>query len=89
MLSADAHRLTDGHIARTLFKFALPYLGANFLVALYGAADVLIVSYFASPAALAATSTGAQAVFTMMALAIGLPRGGTILIGKYFGAKKE
>ncbi len=89
MLSADAHRLTDGHIARTLFKFALPYLGANFLVALYGAADVLIVSYFASPAALAATSTGAQAVFTMMALAIGLTLGGTILIGQYFGAKKE
>ncbi len=89
MLSPDAHRLTDGHIAKTLLKFALPYLGANFLVALYGAVDVFIVSYFASPSALAATATGAQAVFTMMALAIGLTLGGTILIGQYFGAKQE
>ncbi len=89
MLSTDAHRLTDGKIAPTLLKFALPYLAANFLVALYGAADVFIVSLFAPPATLAATSTGAQAVFTMMALAIGLALGSTVLIGQYFGAKKD
>lgn len=89
MLSANVHRLTDGHIAKTLLKFALPYLAANFLMALYGTADVFIVSRFADPSALAATATGAQAVFMMMALAIGLTLGGTILIGQYFGAKRE
>ena len=89
MLSADANRLTSGNVVKNLIKFALPFLAANFLVSLYGAADVLIVSYFADSAALAATATGAQAVFTLMALAIGLAMGGTVLIGQYFGAKKE
>lgn len=89
MLSSNTHRLTNGHIASTLLKFALPYLASNFLMALYGAADVFIVSYFADPSVLAATATGAQAIFMMMALAIGLSLGGTILIGQYFGAKRE
>lgn len=89
MLSNNAHRLTSGSIARNLFRFALPFLGANFLISLYGAADVFIVSYFANAATLAATATGAQAIFTMMACAMGLALGGTILIGQYFGAKKN
>ena len=89
MLSADANRLTSGNVVKNLIRFAIPFLAANFLVSLYGAADVLIVSYFADSAALAATATGAQAVFTLMALAIGLAMGGTVLIGQYFGAKKE
>lgn len=89
MISSNTHRLTNGHIASTLLKFALPYLASNFLMAFYGAADVFIVSYFADPSVLAATATGAQAIFMMMALAIGLGLGGTILIGQYFGAKQE
>ena len=89
MLSANTHRFTDGNIVKSLIRFALPFLGSNFLVSLYGAADVLIVSRFADSATLAATATGAQAVFTLMSLAIGLALGGTILIGQYFGAKKE
>ena len=82
-------RLTHGNITKSLIRFALPFLGANLLVSLYGAADVFIVSYFADSAALAATATGAQAVWTLMALAIGLAMGGTILIGQYFGARQE
>ncbi|MBQ7412925.1 MAG: MATE family efflux transporter [Alphaproteobacteria bacterium] len=89
MLSANTHRFTDGNIVKSLIRFALPFLGSNFLVALYGAADVLIVSRFSDSATLAATATGAQAVFTLMALAIGLALGGTVLIGQYFGAKKD
>ncbi len=89
MISTDTHRLTQGSIAKGLIRFAIPFLGANFLMSLYGAADIFIVSYFADSAALAATATGAQAVFTLMALCIGLAMGSTILIGQYFGAKRE
>ena len=89
MLSSDSHRLTEGSIVKNLTRFALPALGANFLLSLYGAADVFIVSYFSNAAALAATATGAQAIFTVMALAIGLCIGGSIVIGQFFGAKKN
>ncbi|MDY6408056.1 MAG: MATE family efflux transporter [Pseudomonadota bacterium] len=89
MLSPDAHRLTEGNIFKNLIKFAIPALAGHFLVSLYGAADVFIISYFADSATLSATTTGAQAVFTLMAFAIGLAIGGSILIGQYFGARKS
>ena len=89
MLSPDAHRLTEGNIFKNILRFAVPALMGNLLTSLYGAADVFIISYFADPAALSATATGAQAVFTLMAFAIGLAIGGSILIGQYFGAKKN
>ena len=89
MLASDSHRLTSGNILFNLVRFALPFLFANLLISMYGAADVLIVSYFAAPATLSATATGAQVVMTIMSLAIGLGIGGTILIGQYFGAKRE
>jgi len=88
MDSSDTHLLTSGNIAKLLIKFALPFLCANFLIALYGASDVLIVSYFSDAGTLAATATGAQAVFTVMALDMGLSLGGTILIGQFFGARQ-
>lgn len=89
MSSSDTHRLTSGNILWELIRFALPFLGSHILMSLYGAADVLIVSHFADSSALAATAIGAQAVFTVMALALGLSLGSTILIGQYFGAKKD
>ena len=89
MKQTDLHRLTNGHIVWNIIRFALPFLGANLLMSLYGTADVLIVSYFADSATLSATATGAQAIFTVMALAMGLNLGGTILIGQYFGARRQ
>ena len=88
-MSSDMHRLTRGNILWELIRFALPFLGSHILMSLYGAADILIVSYFADSSALASTAIGAQAIFTVMALALGLSLGSTILIGQYFGAKKE
>jgi len=89
MPSTDMHRFTSGSITWSLIRFAIPFLCANFLISLYGAADVFIVSYFADSSALSATTTGFQAIFTVMALSIGLGMGGTVLIGQYFGAKRE
>ena len=87
--NTDMHRFTSGNILVCLIKFAIPFLLANLLISMYGAADVFIVSYFADTAALSATSTGAQVIMNVMALAIGLGLGGTILIGQYFGAKRD
>lgn len=38
--------LTEGHVRSTMLRFALPFLLANLLQALYGAADLLIVASF-------------------------------------------
>ena len=48
MNTTNINKLTNGHIAQTLLKFAIPYLISHFLVAMYGAADVFIVGYFAA-----------------------------------------
>lgn len=84
-----AHNLTEGNTPRTLVRFAVPYLAASFLQAMYGAVDTLIVSYYGDAAALSATSNGAQALMTVMCLIMGLTMGGTIMIGQFFGAKQE
>ena len=83
------HRLTSGNIFTELVKFAIPFLIANFLVSMYGAVDILIVGYYSDAIALSATAVGAQVILTVMTMAIGLGLGGTILIGQYFGAKRD
>lgn len=35
--------LTQGSVAKTLFRFACPFLVANVLQSLYGAADLFVV----------------------------------------------
>ena len=52
--------LTEGHVHSTMLRFALPFLLANLLQALYGAADLLIVGQFSTPAQLSAVATGSQ-----------------------------
>ena len=49
--------LTEGHVRSTMLRFALPFLLANLLQALYGAADLLIVGQFSTPAQLSAVAT--------------------------------
>ena len=38
--------LTQGSVAKTLFRFACPFLVANVLQSLYGAADLFVVGAF-------------------------------------------
>ncbi len=81
--------LTEGKIAPQLIRFAIPYLSANLLQALYGAVDTIVVGYFTSPAGLSATAIGSQFMFLINGIIIGLSMGGTILIARYFGAGKD
>ena len=49
--------LTKGNIYKTLAVFALPYLMANFIQALYGAVDIMVVGWF-NDAAVVASENG-------------------------------
>lgn len=80
--------LTQGNLLSTLLMFALPYVGANFLQALYGAADLIIVGKFCDSSVVSAVATGSQLLQTLIFFITGLTVSATVLIGKAFGAKK-
>ncbi len=86
MGNSHVNHLTEGGITSTLIRFALPYLAANFLQALYGAADLLIIGWFCNSAAVSAVSTGTQITQIILSLVSGLTMGGTILIAQHVGA---
>jgi len=85
----EEQNLTKGNITPQLIRFALPYMAANLLQALYGTADTVIVGQFTNAAGLSAVAIGSQFMFLINGLIIGLSMGGTILIGRYFGAKQN
>ncbi|SCJ45146.1 Staphylococcal virulence regulator protein A [uncultured Clostridium sp.] len=82
-------KLTQGSIVKSLTLFALPYLAANFIQALYGAVDLAIVGWFTDAAGISAVSIGTQVMQIVTSLVSGLTLGGTVLIAQYFGARRE
>ncbi|MDO5116144.1 MAG: MATE family efflux transporter [Synergistaceae bacterium] len=86
IFSSGAQSLTTGNIPLLLTRFAIPYMAANLLQALYGAADMIIVGQFTDAAGLSAVSIGSQFIFMINSIVIGLSLGGTIMIGRSFGA---
>lgn len=88
MENGHVNRLTEGGITSTLIRFAMPYLAASLLQALYGAVDLLIIGWFCNSAAVSAVSTGTQISQIVLSLVSGLTMCGTILIAQYVGANK-
>ena len=88
-MATHVKRLTEGGITSTLVRFAFPFLGATFLQALYGTADMLIIGWFCNSEAIAAVSTATQIAQIALSLVSGLTMGGTILIAQYVGAKRD
>ena len=82
-------KLTEGKIWSTLLNFAIPFLMASLLQALYGAADLFMVGQFADSAAVSAVASGSQIMQTLTGVVLGISTGGTVLIGRYIGAKDE
>lgn len=81
--------LTEGNITTQLILFAIPYMSANLLQALYGAVDTVVVGHFTNAAGLSAAAIGSQFMLLINGIIIGLSMGGTILIARYFGARSD
>lgn len=82
--------LTEGSISKTLFIFALPFIVANLLQALYGACDLIIIGHFIQKsAAISSVAIGAQVMHLVMSFIIGITTGTTVLIGHAYGAKQN
>ena len=54
MPNTNGRDLTQGSIVKNLLIFAVPYLIANFIQAMYGAVDMAIVGWFADSAGISA-----------------------------------
>lgn len=81
--------LTEGSVVKTLWSFAVPFVIANVIQALYGAVDLMVIGRYCSPESVAAVSTGTQVTQIVTSMVTGLTLGGTIMVGKYTGMKAD
>lgn len=79
--------LTKGSVLKTLLRFAVPFLIANLLQALYGGADLFVVGWFDDAASVAAVAIGSQVMQTITGIILGLTTGTTVVIAMATGAK--
>lgn len=80
--------LTQGNLVSTVILFAIPFLLANLIQALYGAVDLMIIGWYCEKEAVAAVSTGTQVTQIITSIISGLTLGGTVLVGSYVGRKR-
>lgn len=80
---------TQGNITKALITFAVPFLAANLLQALYGVADVWFVSRFCGPESVSGVNIGSQITHLLTMAVSGLTVGGTILVAQFFASRKE
>ena len=79
--------LTEGRIGSTLLRFAIPFMLASLLQALYGATGIFVVGQFTDSVSVSAVSIGSQLMQTITSVILGISMGGTVLIGKCIGEK--
>ncbi len=81
--------LTNGNIVKTVITFAIPFLLANIIQALYGAVDLMVIGKYCTPESVSAVSTGTQVTQIITSIISGLTLGGTVIVGRYAGMKRE
>lgn len=80
--------LTQGNLVSTVILFALPFLLANLIQALYGAVDLMIVGWYCEKEAVAAVSTGTQVTQIITSIISGLTMSATVMVGSYVGRRR-
>jgi len=80
---------TQGNILGHLIRFGAPFLLSSFLQALYNVTDMWVVGNFSTVQAQAGVTNGGQITNVVVMMVSGLTVGGTIMVGQYFGAKRE
>lgn len=81
--------MTKGPILKELVLFALPLLLGNAFQQLYNTVDSVIVGQFVGPESLAAVTSTAVIINTLVGLFVGFSTGSSVIISQFFGAKKE
>lgn len=79
--------LTRGSILGNVMSFSLPYMLAYFLQILYGLADLYVIGQYCDVDSTTAVSNGAQVMYMVTVVLIGLAMGTTVLTARAIGAK--
>lgn len=79
---------TEGAVASSLVRFALPVLGALILQSAYGAVDLLVVGMFGDAASISAVGTGSVFMQMVTFIITSLAMGSTVIIAQHIGEKK-
>ena len=79
--------LTSGSILGNVMSFSLPYMLAYFLQILYGLADLYVIGQYCDVDSTTAVSNGAQVMYMVTVVLIGLAMGTTVLTARAVGAK--
>ena len=79
--------LTQGSIVGNIMTFSLPYMLAYFLQILYGLADLFVIGQYCGVDSTTAVSNGAQVMYMVTVVLIGLAMGTTVLTARSIGAK--
>lgn len=81
--------LTQGSILGNIATFSLPYVLAYFLQLLYGLADLFVIGQYCSVDATTSVSNGAQVMYLVTCVVIGLAMGTTVNTAHAVGAKDD
>lgn len=79
--------LTHGSITGNILSFSLPYMLAYFLQILYGLADLYVIGRYCGVASTTAVSNGAQVMYMVTVVLIGISMGTTVLTARAVGAQ--
>lgn len=79
--------LTQGGVWRNVTTFLLPYILAYFLQILYGLADLFVIGRYCDVDSTTAVSNGAQVMYFVTCVVIGLAMGTTVNTAHAIGAK--
>jgi putative MATE family efflux protein len=81
--------MTQGGTTKNLVRFALPFLAANLLMAMYNLCDMVIVGNYNGPVGASAVGVGGQITMLVISIISGLAIGGTVIIAQFLGAKRD
>lgn len=81
--------MSEGVPWKHILMFAFPVLAGSLLQQLYSTVDSIVVSNFASEAALSAVGTTGSFTFLFLALATGFSAGNGVVVAQHYGAGDE
>jgi putative MATE family efflux protein len=81
--------MTKGNPTKLLLTFAIPMLIGSIFQLMYNMVDSMVLGRFVGADALASIGATGSTTFLMLALAMGMTGGITIVISQYFGAKND
>lgn len=81
--------MVEGAPWKHILRFAFPVLAGSLLQQLYSTVDSIVVSNFASEAALSAVGTTGSFTFLFLALATGFSAGNGVVVAQHYGAGDE